>query len=113
MTLTSDQSLLIDLTIVGPGNFSCTVTALRIGPFGIFHGGQGWNVTHIASGLACWKECCCVLHAVAVAEAITDKIDWSLADFDALNKAGAAAGLRKIISQVACPSPEQHGGVKD
>ena len=70
-------------------------------------------MTHIASGLACWKECCCVLHAVAVAEAIMDKIDWSLTDEAALNRAGEVEGLRSIMWLTACPSPEQHSGVKD
>lgn len=88
------------------------VTALLVGPFAIFQNGENnWNVTHIATGFAVSKKTCCVLRAVACAEAITPIIDWDQT-ISGIQKAGKVADIQRVWKSVKCPDPLCAGALR-
>ncbi len=102
------MSLIVQAELCGTWAVAPKVYGIGVGPFIVFEGTTGWNLTHKASGLAVLTRGCCVVRVVLVAEAISPLTDWSKSANE-MRGSKESAMIRQVIKDTPCPRGA-HGG---
>lgn len=93
------MSLITHCQLKGSGDLP-PIMGIAVGSFVVFQDGAGWNITHRGSGLAVKYDCCCPIHAIAVAEAIEPIMDWTTVLSPMRRE--RTAGIRAVILTTKC-----------